>query len=116
MTSHLMRRLLAPIACAAMLAGCLTNPLVPPSAQVGVAQGGATIDLAYNVAANAYLKALPTMSATTKAQLKPILAKAYNLVQAADAAETLGQSTAVATDIASATQLINQAKSLLGVQ
>ncbi|HEY5411107.1 MAG TPA: hypothetical protein VIJ94_10320 [Caulobacteraceae bacterium] len=116
MTSHLLRKLLVPIAIAAMLAGCATQPLIPPSTQVVVAEGVTTMDAAYNVVAKSYLKQAPTMAAAKKAQAKPLLAKIYQLISAIDAGETLGTSTSMADQITQATQLIAQAKSLLGVK
>lgn len=96
--------------------GCANIPLLHGSTQVVVAQGETTLDLAYNVAAKAYLAQLPTMAPATKAKVKPILVKAHQLVKAADQAEAVGNAAGLADQIGQATQLIAQAKSLLGAK
>jgi hypothetical protein len=105
----------AAVALALMLTACKTPSLIPPSETVIVAQAGTSVDAAYNVAAQAYLAALPTMPAATKATVKPLLVKAYGFVQAADAAEKLGDATTVAAQAGNAMALIAQIKSALGV-
>jgi hypothetical protein len=95
------------------LAACQTPSLIPPNATIPIAQGDASVDLAYNVVAQAYLAALPTMPASTKAIAKPLLVKAYAAVQAADNAERLGDATTLAAQVQSAEALIVQAKAAL---
>lgn len=98
------------ILAALALAGCQTPSLIPPTAQVGVAEAGTSVDLAYNAVAQVYIAALPTMPAATKAEVKPLLVKAYAAVQAADNAQTLGDATTLATQVQSAEALIAQVK------
>lgn len=98
------------------LSACKTPAaLIPATDTVIVAEGETSLDLAYNVAAKAYLNQLPTMTPSVKAQVKPLLVKAGGLVQAADAAEVLGNETSMAGQISDALSIIGQAKSLLGV-
>ena len=92
------------------LAACQTPALIPQNATVAVAQGDASVDLAYNAVAQAYLTAAPNLPAATKAQVKPLLAKAYVAVQAADTAERLGDATTLAAQVQSAETLLAQAK------
>lgn len=109
------RLMMIPLACLS-LAGCAQlSGLLNPSAstQVVIAQGDASIDEAYNIAAQAYLAALPSMSASTKATVKPLMIKAYAAVQAADAAATAGSSSDLAAKITAATQAINDARAAL---
>lgn len=99
------------------LSGCETHPLTPPDLAVPVAQGDAAVDLAFNVAAKAYLDQAPQLSAAAKARVKDLLLnKAYPLVQAIDAATILGNETSMPAQIADAMALIGQAKAALGVQ
>lgn len=109
-----MKRIFLIGAAALALAGCATNPIVPPAASVTVAEAGTTLDASYNVAAQAYLSELPTMSASLKATVKPLLVQAYAYVVAADQAEALGNATTVAAQAADAMALIAQAKTALG--
>lgn len=96
-----------------LLAGCNTAPLVPPNAQVVVLEGDTTLDASYNVAANLYLATLPSMTPAIHDQVKPIMLKAYTLVQAVDTGQVLAGQTSVADEIASASSLISQVKSIL---
>ena len=104
-----------PATCAAligalMLTACATPSVIPPSATVAVAQGDASVDLAYNALAQAYLTAAPSLPAATKATVKALLAQAYAAVQAADNAERLGDATTLAAQVQSAEALLAQAK------
>lgn len=93
--------------------------LIPPSAEVQVAQGVSSLDLLYNTAGNAYLKDLATMDPTLKATVKPLLQEALPLVRAVDAAEKAGTATSpetITADTAQAIALIGQAKDALGVK
>ena len=103
------------IAASSGLVACANRPLIPASSAVIVAEGETSLDLAYNVAAKAYLRQLPTMDPALKAKVKPLLLKAGGLVQAADGAEVLGNETSMAAQIADAMAIIGQVKSALGV-
>jgi hypothetical protein len=103
---------LALLACVA-LAACQTPALIPPSATVGVAEAGTSVDLAYNAVAQVYIAALPSMPAATKATVKPLLVKAYAAVKAADNAQALGDATTLEAQVQSAESLIAQAKAAL---
>lgn len=67
--------------CAALaLSGCAHFGLTPAqsqTAQVVLANGQLASDVAYNVAATAYLAQAPTMAPATKATVKGILLKIY---------------------------------------
>jgi hypothetical protein len=108
-----MKTPIAILAACLALAACQTPSLIPPTATVAVAQGDASVDLAYNVVAQAYIAALPSMPASTKATVKPLLVKAYAAVQAADNAEKLGDATTLAAQVQSAETLIAEAKAAL---
>lgn len=108
-----MRHVAILAACAA-LGACQTPALIPTSDTLAVVQGDTSVDLAYNTVAQIYLSALPTMPASTKATVKPILAQAYAAVQAADNAEKLGDATTLTTQVQAAEALIAQAKQDLG--
>lgn len=95
------------------LSACATKPLVPPSAEVGLLQGVTTLEASYNVAAQAYLAELPSMSPDQHDQAKSLLVRAYGAVEAAETAQSLGDATTVNTQIALASSLIGQAKALL---
>jgi hypothetical protein len=110
-----MKRLLILAGCLS-LAACQTPSLIPPTATVAVAEAGTTLDAAYNVAAQAYVSQLPTMSASVKATVKPLLVKAYGYVQAADQGQVLGNATTVTAQAQAAMDLIAQAKAALGVK
>lgn len=103
---------LAVIVAALSLSACGT--LIPASATVAVAQGDTTLDATYNVAAQAYIAALPTMPANIKATVQPLLVKAYPYVVAADKAEALGDAAGVAAQTGAAMTLISQARVALG--
>lgn len=96
------------------LAACLAltacGSLIPAKATVAVAQGDTSLDLAYNAVAQVYLAALPSMTPALKAQVKPVLVKAYAAVQAADNAEKLGDAAGLAAQAQAAELLITEAK------
>ena len=108
-------KIIAAFAVAFALTACAVNPIIPPVAAVPVAQLGTSIDLAYNVAAKAYISQLPTMPANVKATVKPLLVKAYPFVVASDKAQALGDAATVEVQAQAAMALIAQAKIALGV-
>lgn len=106
---------LSVLAAGAVLAACATTPSLTP-ATLTVAQGVTSLDLAYNIAAKAYLKQAPTMPAGVKAKIRPLLQKALPYVQAADQAEKIGDAVAIGAATVSAMILIGQADASLGVR
>lgn len=101
------------LALASLGAACTTTPLTPPSAEVAVLQADTALDGLYNVTAQAYLAAGPSLPATLHAQIKGLLQKARPIVQAADHAQALGDAATFQAQYAEATALINQVKALL---
>ncbi|MGI8839743.1 MAG: hypothetical protein ACR2F8_02995 [Caulobacteraceae bacterium] len=100
------------VACAA-IAGCAnfsTAPLVPASDQVAVAQGEGALETTYNIGAQAYLAALPHLSAATKAKTKPEMIRAYQALTAARAAEALGDAATAAAQAQALGDLIAEVK------
>jgi hypothetical protein len=106
-------RLAVAVAAALTLSACTTAPLLSPSSEVLAVQGDTSLDAAYNAAAQVYLAELPTMPAPTKATLKPMMVRAYALVQAADTGTLLTGETTVAGEITDAETLIAQVKAAL---
>jgi hypothetical protein len=98
------KRLLLIGAAALSLAACASGT----STTLAIAEGDTSVDVAYNGAAQAYLAALPTMSASTKATVKPLLVKAYAAVQLADAAAAKGDSATVSAQLTAVTALAAQ--------
>lgn len=106
---------LAPLALALALSlgACATHPIIPPDIGVVVLQGDTSLDSFYNKAATAYLAAVPSMAASDKATLKPLMQKFRQAVVAADTAERLGDATTVSAQIAAAMSLYGQIKPIL---
>lgn len=97
------------------LAGCAsTTPLLSTSsAQVTALQSETTLEASYNALATAYLAAAPNLSAATKAQIKPLLAELYAATKAAETAQSLGDATTLASQVAAASSLTGQIKALI---
>lgn len=100
------------------LAACAgQTSLIPPTAEVQVAEGVTSLDDLYNKAAGVYLGQVATHPAW-RTSVKPLLQKALPLIQVVDAAEKAGNATpaTLAAQTAQAIALIQQAQTVLATK
>jgi hypothetical protein len=107
------KHIVAAIAASLALVACQTNPITPPSVEVAVLQADTGLDATYNTAAQTYLAVKDSLPADVHAQAKALLIRAYQVVQAADAAQKLGDATTFNQQFAQASALIGQVQALL---
>jgi len=98
---HALRTLLI-VSLACSLAGCGVvaklagpNPLLSGPAQVKVARGRYDFELAYNIAASAYMAVEPNLSDGAKARAKVIGADLYKALLASRTAQAAGDATSL---------------------
>lgn len=118
-------RLLAVLAAASLaIAGCQTiAEAIPPIGGVSNAAASTTLDekalyaaeASYNVAATAYLEALENglVTPAVKAQVKPMLVKAYEALKAVRVAYRAGNAANFSAQVAEVTRLTTSVRALL---
>lgn len=89
------------VAAGSILSACslVPTPALSTQAQIAAAKTEYTAEAAYNVIANAVLAAEPALTADQKAKVKQYMATAYQALQAARNAQSLGDTATLQTKI-----------------